>query len=83
MLTQEGKLLQMVQNRMAGKANSKENSKDAEVDEELDNYAVTLAEFLDRKQLLISKLQSKLIDFKLQLAKEHELAQRVTTLSQY
>ena len=83
MLTQEGKLLQKVQTRMASKSNSNENSKDAEVDEELDNYAVTLAEFLDRKQLLISKLQSKLIDFKLQLAKEQELAQRfVEGLSQ-
>jgi aminoglycoside phosphotransferase family enzyme len=70
MLTQEGKLLQMVQNGVTD-------------EEELDAYAVTLAEFLDRKTLLIHKLQGKLAEFKLQLAKEQELAQRVKHLSQY
>ena len=82
MLTEEGKMLARVQNRIA--KHNFGNSDDAHlVDEELDNYAIELAEFLDRKQLLISKLQSKLVDFKRQLVKEQELAQRVTTLSQY
>ena len=49
----------------------------------MDEYAVTLAEFLDRKELLIRKLQSKLVEFKRQLNKEQELAQRVQTLTQY
>ena len=82
MLTQEGKLLQLVQNRLTSP--NAENPNDAHlVDEEMDNYALTLAEFLDRKQLLISRLQSKLDDFKQQLVKEQKLSQRVTKLSQY
>ena len=70
MLTQEGKLLQMVQNGNVD-------------EEEMDAYAVTLAEFLDRKECLLHKLQNKLSEFKLQLVKEQELASRVTRLSQY
>jgi len=70
MLTQEGKLLQMVQNSVDN-------------EEEMDAYAVTLDEFLDRKVDLIAKLQDKLQALKRQLAKEQKLAQRVTKLSQY
>jgi hypothetical protein len=77
MLTEEGKLLQMVQ---AGKGNATTNTC---TEEEMDVYAVTLAEYLDRKEYLIQKLQGKLVEFKLQLQKEQELAQRVTQLSQY
>jgi len=69
MLTQEGKLLQKVQN--------------GSLDEAMDAYAVTLAEFLERKTKLINKLQDKLEEFKHQLAKEQELSQRVKSLSQY
>ncbi len=43
---------------------------------------MTLAEYLDRKEYLIQKLQGKLAEFQLQLQKEQELAQRVTQLSQ-
>jgi kinesin family member 2/24 len=68
MLTHEGKLLQNMQG-----AN----------EDEIDEYAILLAEYLDRKEILIYKLQQKLGEFKTQLAKEHELAQRVHSLSQY
>jgi hypothetical protein len=77
MLTKEGKLLQMVQ---AGAGNATTNTC---TEEEMDLYAVTLAEYLDRKEYLISKLQGKLAEFQVQLSKEQELAQRVTQLSQY
>lgn len=68
MLTHEGKLLQSVQG-----AN----------EDEIDEYAIQLAEYLDRKEILIYRLQQKLGDFKSQLAKEQEMAQRVRSLSQY
>jgi kinesin family protein 2/24 len=68
MLTHEGKLLQNVQG--AG-------------EDEIDEYAIQLAEFLDRKEILVYKLQQKLGEFKSQLAKEQEMAQRVRSLSQY
>lgn len=69
MLTEEGKLLQHVQ---AGVS-----------EEELDEYAIQLAEYLDRKEILISKLQYKLDDFQKQLRKEQQMAKRVQSLSQY
>lgn len=69
MLTEEGKLLQKVQGGVS--------------EEELDEYAIQLAEYLDRKEILISKLQYKLEDFQKQLLKEQQMAQRVHTLSQY
>lgn len=69
MLTEEGKLLQKVQGGVS--------------EEELDEYAIQLAEYLDRKEILISKLQYKLEDFQKQLLKEQHMAQRVHTLSQY
>lgn len=70
MLNNEGKLLQLVQ-------------EDGVSDDEVNEYALQLAEYLDRKELLIYKLQQKLMDFKKELAKEQELAQQVRTLSQY
>jgi kinesin family protein 2/24 len=70
MLTQEGKLLQTVQ---AGGLS----------EDEMDDYAIQLAEYLDRKEVLIYKLQSKLVEFQKQLVKEQQLAQRVTRLTQY
>ena len=68
MLTHEGKLLQSVQGAS---------------EDEMDEYAIQLAEYLDRKEILIYKLQQKLGEFKSQLAKEQEMAQRVHSLSQY
>jgi kinesin family protein 2/24 len=70
MLTQEGKLLQTLQN---GNYST----------EEVDKYAIKLAEFLDRKESLIWTLQSKLDEFQNYLAREQELAQKVTSLTQY
>jgi hypothetical protein len=72
MLTQEGRLLQKIQQR-AGLPD----------DDEMDSYAIQLAEFLDRKEALIMTLQAKLDEFHVQLSCEHQLAQRVTRLSQY
>nr|Q39493.1 RecName: Full=Diatom spindle kinesin-1 [Cylindrotheca fusiformis]AAB05681.1 diatom spindle kinesin 1 [Cylindrotheca fusiformis] len=69
MLTQEGKLLQSVQ---AGGLS----------EDEMHNYAIQLAEFLDKKESLIYKLQSKLDEFQEQLAREQELARQVQ-LTQY
>jgi len=48
----------------------------------IDSYAIQLAEFLDQKEALIYKLQSKLLDFQDELAKEQQLAQHVR-LTQY
>ena len=70
MLTQEGQLLQSVQ---AG----------GMTDEGMDEYAIQLAEYLDRKEVLIYKLQAKLVEFQKQLAKEQVLSRRVTKLTQY
>jgi kinesin family protein 2/24 len=70
MLTEEGKLLQSIQPKVSS-------------EEEVDDYAIQLAEYLDRKEILIYKLQGKLGEFKNQLAKEQQMAQRVHTLSQY
>ena len=47
MLTQEGKLLQKIQSGGLP-------------EDDMDNYAIQLAEFLDRKELLIHRLQAKL-----------------------
>jgi len=69
MLTQEGKLLQTVQ--AAGLS-----------EDDMDIYAIQLAEILDQKEALIYKLQSKLLDFQDELAKEQHLAQHVR-LTQY
>jgi len=57
LLTEEGKLLQSVQNE------------DVE-DYDIDNYAHRLGSILDRKSYLISCLREKLISFRMQL--EHE-----------
>ena len=38
---------------------------DNPTDDEMDNYAIQLAEFLDRKEALIKSLQSKLDGYKL------------------
>lgn len=46
------------------------------------SYAIHLAEVLDQKESLIYKLQSKLVEFQQQLAKEQQLAQQVQ-LKQY
>lgn len=73
MLTQEGKLLQSVQQAGGGTTD----------DGAMDEYAIQLAEYLDRKEVLIYKLQSKLIEFQKQLAKEQVLSRRVTKLTQY
>ena len=84
MLAQEGKLLQAITDRR--KKSFGENGDPTEsqiIDDEFDNYVVSLAEYLDRKQLMISKLQSQMVDFKKELAREQKLAQRGTTLAQY
>ena len=70
MLTREGKLLQSIQ---AGGIS----------EEEMDNYAIQLAEYLDQKEALVYQLQSRLVEFQQQLAKEQALSQRTTTLTQY
>ena len=70
MLTREGKLLQSIQ---AGGIS----------EEEMDNYAIQLAEYLDQKEALVYQLQSRLVEFQQQLAKEQALSQRITTLTQY
>jgi len=74
MLTQEGKLLQTI--------HPSENTIMSS-EEEMDDYAIQLAEYLDRKEIMIYKLQQKLGDFKQQLAKEQEMSERVQKLSQY
>ena len=70
MLTREGKLLQSIQ---AGGIS----------EEEMDNYAIQLAEYLDQKEALVYQLQSRLVEFQQQLAKEQALSQRITTVTQY
>ena len=52
-------------------------------EEEMDNYAIQLAEYLDQKEALVYQLQSRLVEFQQQLAKEQALSQRITTLTQY
>lgn len=68
MLTHEGKLLQSVQGAS---------------EDEIDEYAIQLAEFLDRKEILICKLQQKRGELKTKLAREREMAQRFPSLSQF
>ena len=70
MLTQEGKLLQKVQ---AGGLS----------EDEMHEYAIQLADFLDRKEVLIYKLQSIHTRLAGALVKEASLSQRVTKLTQY
>ena len=43
-------------------------------DDEMDNYAIELAEFLDRKEELILSLQSKLDEYKMYSSGGHQLA---------
>ena len=40
-------------------------------DDEMDNYAIQLAEFLDRKEALILSLQSKLDEYKMHAISGH------------
>lgn len=80
MLTQEGKLLQSIH---PSNANGLASSSSSTSEGEIDDYAIQLAEYLDRKEILIYKLQQKLGEFKQQLAKEQQMAQRVQFLSQY
>jgi hypothetical protein len=70
MLGKEGKMLRNVQ-------------KEDATEEEMDNYAIQLAEYLDRKESLIWTLQSKLDEFQNHLSREAEIAQKVTRLTQY
>ena len=70
MLTHEGNMLNKVQEGSMS-------------EDEIDNYVIQLAEYLDRKEALIHKLRGKFVEFKKQLAKEQQLTQRVTRLTQY
>ena len=67
LLTEEGKLLQTVQN-------------DAVVDYDIDAYANRLGSILDRKTYLIAALKDKLSSFRNQLKQEEELSKKVTSL---
>ena len=70
MIQEEGKLLNTLQRGNCGH-------------EEMDNYAIKLSEFLDRKESILLALQSKLDEFQRLLAREQELSQKVTRLTQY
>jgi len=54
---------------------------DDPTDDEMDNYAIQLAEFLDRKEELIMSLQSKLDEYKMYSAREQELAEEMSRLT--
>ena len=54
---------------------------DDPTDDEMDNYAIQLAEFLDRKEELILSLQSKLDEYKMYSARERELAEEMQNLT--
>ncbi len=62
MLRQEDGLLQTIE------------QVDDPTDDEMDNYAIQLAEFLDRKEALILNLQSKLDEYKMHAISGHQLA---------
>jgi kinesin family protein 2/24 len=64
MLTKEGKLLQKI-------------SSGSQNNDVMDNYAIELAEYLDRKEALIYKLQGRLKQFQHAVTVEQELAQQV------
>lgn len=49
-------------------------------DDDMDNYAIQLAEFLDRKEELILSLQSKLDEYKLYSDREKQLAEEMGNL---
>mmetsp|Transcript_18307 Transcript_18307/g.26732 ORF Transcript_18307/g.26732 Transcript_18307/m.26732 type:complete len:80 (+) Transcript_18307:789-1028(+) len=70
LLTEEGKLLQAVQN-------------DPVVDYDIDDYASRLGSILDRKSYLISCLKEKLSSFRTQLQKEEELSKNIDSLPGY
>lgn len=65
LLTEEGKLLQGVQN-------------DGVIDYDIDNYASRLGTILDRKTYLIAMLKEKLGSFRAQLKQEEELSRKVS-----
>jgi len=46
---------------------------DDPTDDEMDNYAIQLAEFLDRKEELIVSLQTKLDEYKMYSRSGHQL----------
>lgn len=70
LLTQEGKMLQIVQ---------KENVTEAEMEE----YVAELEKILDRKEDLILAHQMKLEEFQNELSKEEKLSKNVGSLTQY
>ena len=69
MLRQEDNLLQTIE------------QVDEPTDDEMDNYAIQLAEFLDRKEELIMSLQSKLDEYKMYSAREQQLAEEMNRLA--
>lgn len=70
LLTEEGKLLQGVQN-------------DDVQDYDIDAYASRLGSILDRKTHLINELKEKLGSFRKQLKQEEELSRKVVSLPGY
>jgi len=54
---------------------------DDPTDDEMDNYAIQLAEFLDRKEELLLSLQSKLDEYKIYSSREHQLAEDMNSLA--
>ena len=70
LLTEEGKLLQGVQN-------------DHVEDYDIDAYASRLGSILDRKTYLINQLKEKLGSFRMQLQQEEELSRKVSALQGY
>ena len=54
---------------------------DNPTDDETDNYAIQLAEFLDRKEELIFSLQSKLEEYRMFAAREKQLAGEMNSLA--
>eukprot|EP00536_Pseudo-nitzschia_multiseries_P012536 jgi/Psemu1/244639/estExt_Genewise1.C_4850004 len=54
---------------------------DDTTDDEMDNYAIQLAEFLDRKEELLLSLQSKLDKYKMYSAREQQLAEEMQALA--
>jgi len=49
----------------------------------MDNYAIQLADFLDRKEALIMSLQTKLDDYKMYSAREQQLAEEMNRLESF
>ena len=71
MLRQEDALLQKIE------------QVSAPTDDEMDNYAIQLADFLDRKEALIMSLQTKLDDYKIYSAREQQLAEEMNRLEAF